>query len=130
MVKHYRYGIVTTKFPDMSKVIASKQQRSCRNLFREAIAYAKGVIADPVQKAKWQKKIRVPDSVYNAAVKEYMLRDKKKREREELETLRLLRKAVRHENQDKVSLSLYGKVKDKTSMANSCKSSRQTKAYL
>ncbi|MEP7111244.1 MAG: hypothetical protein ABI760_24825, partial [Ferruginibacter sp.] len=56
VIKHYRYGIIKTKFPDMTKIIAFPGQRKCRNLFREAVAYAKSVIADKEKKKEWQKR--------------------------------------------------------------------------
>ena len=82
VIKHYCYGPIRTKFPDMTKIIASPGQRKCRNIFKEAVAYAKEVIADPVQKKAWQKKLRRRNSVYYAAIKEYMLRDKRKKEKD------------------------------------------------
>ena len=72
-IKHYRWGVIKTKFPDMSNIVASAEQCQCRNLFKEAVAYAKTVIADPVLKREWQKKIRRRNGVYNKAIKAYML---------------------------------------------------------
>ena len=77
VIKHYKGGhIVMTKFPDMSGIIASMQQRRCRNLFAKAVVYAKSVIADPELKAAWQKKIRRRNGVYNKAIKAFMLKEK------------------------------------------------------
>ena len=73
VIKHYRYGAVKTKFPDMTRIIASAGQRKCRNLFKEAVAYAKTVIADPVKKAAWEKKVKIKYRVFNRVIKEYML---------------------------------------------------------
>ena len=50
VIKHYRYGVIRTKYPDMTNIIASTRQRKCRDLFKEAVAYAKAVIADTVLK--------------------------------------------------------------------------------
>ena len=61
-----------TKFPDMSNIVASAGQHNCRNLFKEAVAYAKTVIADPVLKMEWQKRLRRRNGVYNEAIKVYM----------------------------------------------------------
>lgn len=74
VVKHYRYGAIRTKYPDMSNVVASAKQRKCRTVFQEAVAYAKSVIGDKGRKAQWQRKLRRHNGVYNAAIKEYMLR--------------------------------------------------------
>ena len=77
VIKHYKGGhIVMTKFPDMSGIIASIQQRRCRNLFAKAVKYAKSVIADPELKAAWQKKIRRRNGVYNKAIKAFMLKER------------------------------------------------------
>ena len=77
VIKHYWYGVVKTKFPDMTKIIASAGQRKCRNLFKEAVAYAKTVIADPVKKKEWEKKVKIKYRVFNRVIKEYMLAAKK-----------------------------------------------------
>ena len=58
VIKHYRYGVIKTRYPDMTRIVASKKQRGCRNLFREAVAFAKTIIADPVKKQEWQKKLQ------------------------------------------------------------------------
>ena len=77
VIKHYRGGlIVKTKFPDMSGIVASMQQRKCRDLFAEAVVYAKSVIADPKLKAAWQKRIRRRNGVYHKAIKAFLLREK------------------------------------------------------
>ena len=81
VIKHYKDGIVKTKYPDMSDIVASMRQRKCRNLFRDAVAYAKEVVADKERKICWQKILRKPNPVYNAAIKEYMLREKKQGKR-------------------------------------------------
>ena len=81
VIKHYRYGVVKTKFPDMTKIIASASQRKCRNMFKEAVAYAKTVMADPVKKKEWQKKIKIKNRVFNRIIKEYMLAAKEMKEK-------------------------------------------------
>ena len=84
-----------TKYPDMTKIIASAKQRTCRNLFREAVVYAQMVIADPVLKAAWQKKLRRSNGVYNEAIKVYMLKEKLAKERDDLLTKNLIRNSFR-----------------------------------
>src|ERR1700712_1516 len=96
VIKHYKDGAVKTKYPDMSGIIASTRQRKCRNLFKEAVTYAKEVIADAGCKTCWQKKLRKRNSVYNAAIKEFMLKEKKARQSELIESNRLLKKAMKH----------------------------------
>ncbi|MEP7110796.1 MAG: hypothetical protein ABI760_22570 [Ferruginibacter sp.] len=96
-IKHYKWGIIMTKFPDMTKIKASAGQRSCRNLFREAVAYAKSVIADKEKKKEWQKRLRRRNGVYNEAVKFYMLKDKLAKQREEMLTRQLISNALKHQ---------------------------------
>lgn len=95
VIKHYRYGVIRTKYPDMTHIVASLRQRKCRDLFKEAVAYARAIIADPVKKTAWQKKLRKRNSVFNAAIKEFMLREKKVKQAAELATNRLIRLAFR-----------------------------------
>ncbi|MEO8771181.1 MAG: hypothetical protein ABI402_13890 [Ferruginibacter sp.] len=90
VIKHYKDGTVKTKYPDMSGIVATVHQRKCRNLFKDAVAYAKEVIADIDRKVCWQKKLRKRNSVYNSAIKEYMLRAKKEKQNQFIETNRLL----------------------------------------
>ena len=73
VIKHYKYGPVKTKFPDMTRIIASAQQRKCRNLFKEAVDYANKVYADPIKKKEWANKSRKKHRVFNYIIKEYML---------------------------------------------------------
>ena len=72
VIKHYRYGVIMTRFPDMTRIIASGKQRKCRNLFREAVAFAMSVMADPVQKEAYKKKLKVRYRLFNRLIKEYM----------------------------------------------------------
>ena len=90
VIKHYSYGAIRTRYPDMTRIIASAKQRKCRNLFKEAVEYAKQVIADPVEKAAWQKRLRKRNGVFNAAVKFYMLKEKREKERALMMTNTLL----------------------------------------
>jgi hypothetical protein len=75
--KQYKDGQVVTKFPDMSRIIASAHQRKCRSLFKEAVAYAKDINNDPEKKKAYKGKTRKNQTVYNAAISEYMKRVKK-----------------------------------------------------
>ena len=90
VIKHYSYGAIRTRYPDMTRIIASAKQRKCRNLFKEAVEYAKQVIADPAEKAAWQKRLRRRNGVFNAAVKFYMLKEKREKERALMMTNTLL----------------------------------------
>ena|GEM_PF-2990344 len=76
VVKHYQYGIVVTKFPDMKGIIASRKQKVCRDAFKEAVAYARDIIQDAEKKKALQKRIGKRKKLYQAAIKEYMQRVK------------------------------------------------------
>jgi hypothetical protein len=77
VIKHYSYGIVKTKYPDMRRIVASDRQQQCRNLFKAAVTHAKTIMANPVQKAAWAKKVKQKHLVFNMVIKAYMLASKK-----------------------------------------------------
>jgi len=81
----------------MSRVTASARQRKCRNDFKEAVDFARQVIADPVLKATWQKRLRRRNGVYNEAIKVHMLKDQREKERSEILTDRMIRLAFKNE---------------------------------
>ncbi len=73
VVKHYRKGLVITKYPDMTRIVASKKQASCRRLFKEASAYAMSIIDSPAKREVFALRLGKNTGLYNAAIKEYML---------------------------------------------------------
>ena len=73
--KQYRYGTVVTKFPCMDNIVASASQQCQRNLFKEAVAFARSVNNDPVKKQEWSKMYKTT-GVYNHAIRHYMLDNK------------------------------------------------------
>ncbi|MEO8853729.1 MAG: hypothetical protein ABI359_08120 [Ginsengibacter sp.] len=75
--KQYRNGTVITRYPDMTRIVASGEQRECRNLFKDAVAFAKEIVNDPVKKKIYAKKIKKGDSVYHFAIKEYIAKSKR-----------------------------------------------------
>jgi dimeric dUTPase (all-alpha-NTP-PPase superfamily) len=75
--KQYKGGQVVTKFADMSNIIASASQRNCRNLFKEAVAFARAINNDPEKKKAYLGKTAKNKSVFNAAIVEYMKRMKR-----------------------------------------------------
>ena len=78
VVKQYRDGTVVTRYPDMTMIIASEKQRNCRNLFKEAVAFAKVINNSPAVRKERLDKIPNGKTVYNMAIREYMLRVRKK----------------------------------------------------
>ena len=74
--KNYGDRTVITQYPDMSRVKPSRKQKSNRNLFKEAVAYAKTINCNPALKNKYAKKVKPGESVYHFAIKEYLEKNK------------------------------------------------------
>jgi hypothetical protein len=70
--KHYSDRTVISQYPDMSGVKPSRKQKITRNLFKEAVAYAKKIIRNRELKKKYLEKVQPGQSVYHYAVREYM----------------------------------------------------------
>lgn len=78
VVKQYDNGTIISKYPDMKNIIASEGQKNYRNLFKEAVAFASSINNNPEKKKEFLNKIPKGRSVFNLAVKEYMMQAKKK----------------------------------------------------
>lgn len=74
--KQYGDKIVVTQYSDMSRVKPSRKQKSNRNLFKEAVAYAKNINRTTALKQSYLKKIKKGESVYHYAIKEYLNKHK------------------------------------------------------
>jgi hypothetical protein len=61
----------------MKNIIASEKQKNYRNLFKEAVAFARDINNNPAKKAEYMQKVPRGRTVYNMAVKEYILQAKK-----------------------------------------------------
>lgn len=75
VVKHYKgRKIVITKYPDMSGIIPSAKQRLRRELFREAVEYAKWIVEDEERKKAFRNTLprRKQKRVFQAAIQMYM----------------------------------------------------------
>lgn len=72
VVKQYNGKTVITAYPDMSRVKPSANQKMRRNVFTDAVAYAKGINDNPAKKAAYKKKLKKGQSVYHAAISAYM----------------------------------------------------------
>jgi hypothetical protein len=75
VVKHYKGGkIVITKYPDMSGIVASGKQQVRRDLFREAVVYARWIVGDEERKRAFRKMLswKKRKHVYQAAIRLYM----------------------------------------------------------
>ena len=97
VIKHYSYGAIRTKFPDMSRIVASPEQRKWRDLFKEAVAYSKAQLADKYRKAEWKSRTKKKHRVFNAAIKEYMLREKRNQGDNRIRTNALLHNAFKND---------------------------------
>jgi hypothetical protein len=73
--KSYSYGTVISNYPDMSKVKSSEKQLQQKSRFRNAVRYAKAVLADEKKKAEFKAKVPVGRSVFHAAIKEFLKQD-------------------------------------------------------
>lgn len=76
VLKKYATKTVVSVYPDMSKVKPSKQQKARRNIFKEAVAYARNINNDPASKKKYMKKVKAGQSVYHFAIQEYLSKNK------------------------------------------------------
>lgn len=52
------------------------QQKSNCSVFKDAVAYAKDIIANPLKRAAYVDKVKPGESVYHFALKEYIGRFK------------------------------------------------------
>lgn len=72
VVKQYTYGTVISKYPDMSAVPTSDSQRSKRDIFKMAVAYARSVLQNPDMKNAYMAELPTGASVYHAALKDFL----------------------------------------------------------
>jgi cation transport regulator ChaB len=76
VIKQYGKKTVITAYPDMSHVKPSQSQQMRRNIFKEAVTYAQGIIRDKKKKAAYAARLKKDTPVYHAAIKEYMKKNK------------------------------------------------------
>src|SRR6185436_20659903 len=72
VVKSYRDKTVLCAFPKRSWRPPSEQQVERRARFNEAVKYARSIMEDPKEYAKLKKKLRGRQSVYHAAISQFM----------------------------------------------------------
>lgn len=75
VIKQTKNGPVLSKFPEMDNVVPSVKQVKQRNYFTEAVAYAKSIYADPVQKAMWEKKLGREGRLFNKLMVVYLKKE-------------------------------------------------------
>lgn len=72
VVKQYIHKTVITAYPDMSRIVRSEAQKKEQGRFKQAVAYARSILADPSQKSVFIKRLKPGQSVYHAAIAEFM----------------------------------------------------------
>ena len=73
VIKQYASG---SAYPDMDNVKFSELQKLKQSVFKQAVAYAQSVVRNPVKKKEFAKKLKKGERVYNAAIKEYLAKQK------------------------------------------------------
>jgi hypothetical protein len=72
VVKQYAHKTVVTKYPDMSRVVLSPQQKQKNEVFAEAVKYAQSILSDPEKCREYRKSLKPGQRVYNQAIKAYL----------------------------------------------------------
>ena len=79
VIKHYSYGIIMTRYPNMKNIIPSEAQKQRRRMFRKAVKYAQSVYANSALKEEMRKILRRPKRLFQALMKHWF---KKRQERQ------------------------------------------------
>src|SRR5688572_3663894 len=72
VLKQYGDKTVVSKYPDMSRVKKSELQKLQQGVFAQAVAFAQGAKRDPKLRAKYLKKLKSGQSVYHAALQDFL----------------------------------------------------------
>jgi hypothetical protein len=67
---------IMSKRPDCSKVVKTKAQKDNMKRFTAATLYGKKVLSDPMLREKYEKKKKMYQSIWNAAISDFMSRPK------------------------------------------------------
>jgi len=67
---------ILSKMPDCSRVVKTKAQKANMKRFAAATIYAKKVLGDPMLREKYEKKKKMYQSIWNAAISDFMLKPK------------------------------------------------------
>ena len=74
VIKRCGKTVIETKYPDMTRIKPSEGQLRQRRLFKEAVDYAMEVMEELNIKTGGRKRLGKRSSVFNASIKEYLLR--------------------------------------------------------
>lgn len=113
VIKHYAYGIVQTKFPQMKLIVPSEQQRACRNAFKCAIAAAKKIMDDRKLRLFWMHQLKCTKRLFNSLVRHFMLRTKAEKSLALVQTSRLITDSFKGWGREAVATSLGAIIKEK-----------------
>ncbi len=72
VIKQYKDKVVYANFPRRSRKKPTATQKDQRQLFKEAVMYAKMILRDPKQKKAYERKLKGKRTVYHAALAEYL----------------------------------------------------------
>ncbi|MBL7748124.1 MAG: hypothetical protein JNM19_11885 [Chitinophagaceae bacterium] len=78
VVKQYAYGTVVSAYPYMRKLKPTALQQYRQGAFADAVAYAQSIVRNPALKKAYAAKLDKGQRVYNAAIKEYLEKQKQK----------------------------------------------------
>jgi len=67
---------ILSKMPDCSRVVKTKAQKANMKRFAAATIYGKKVLSDPRLREKYRKKKKMYQSIWNAAISDFMLKPK------------------------------------------------------
>jgi hypothetical protein len=74
LFKNYASGTIVTSVPNRSKVKLSDTQKNANKKFKEAVAYAKGVLADAEKRKQYEGQLKPGKSIYHLALADFMRR--------------------------------------------------------
>jgi hypothetical protein len=75
VLKQYATKTVITSKPDMTRVRRTTKQKTNALKFADAVLFARTVLYDPAKKLQFEKKLKKGQSVYHAALSDYLLRN-------------------------------------------------------
>jgi hypothetical protein len=67
---------IMSKRPDCSRVVKTKAQKANMKRFAAATIYGKKVLSDPILREKYEKKKKMYQSIWNAAISDFMSKPK------------------------------------------------------
>jgi len=70
--KSFKSGTIITSLADRSKVKLSANQKKANSKFKEAVAYAQDVLADPKKSSRYKARLKEGKSIYHTALSEYL----------------------------------------------------------